>query len=490
MQVTLYIPKVSHVEQAFAYGFSLMDRRVAYEYRDIRSSGNHAGSLQMRPLVNETVAVVLAGGKGLRLGPLTRNRCKPALHFGGAYRSIDFTLSNCVNSGVRRVGVATQYQPNSLVPHIQQGWRHLNRMEFGEFIDIWPAEQRRGSSGYAGTADAVFQNLPNLDRLRPRYVLVLAADHVYRMNYGDILAFHQESGAGVTVACQPVPAEQARHFGIVSVDRHRVREFHEKPRHVAVSPPPLASMGIYVFDAGLVRDLLTQDADRPDSSHDFGRDVIPSCVRSGDIRVHAYSFSDPCTGGAGYWRDIGTIDAYWAASMELLDPRSGLDLRDPRWPIWSIPMRRAPTRILPDDHGACTRIASAIVGNGCDLAAATVRRSVLSDNVCVGAGSLVEDSVLLPNVRVGSGCHLRRVIVDEGVEVPDGTCVGNGTFPVDASCDVSANGISVLSGFDDCSNFGWRRWPVSGISVCNEDKLATDRSLVPEPEPKAVRLSA
>jgi glucose-1-phosphate adenylyltransferase len=396
----------------------------------------------MHPLGRETVAVVLAGGRGTRLGALTRHRCKPALPFGGRCRSIDFTLSNCVNSGVRQIGVATQYRPQSLIGHLGRSWTFLDRRS-GEFIEVWPAEASPRSA-YGGTADAVYQNLANIDRYRPRYVLVLAADHVYRMHYGKLLEFHREQGAGVTVACQPVPAEQARHFGIMSVEDDVIVSFEEKPQRVPAGPEALASMGIYVFDAELLRTLLVNDAGSDASQHDFGCDIVPRCVRAADIRVCAHRLRDPCTGGSGYWRDIGTIDAYWSANMDLLAPGCGLDLHDPQWPI---PSARVPAAARPVGHEETGPVQRSILGRGCRVAGAVVRRSILGDDVHVSPGSVVEDSILLPGVRVGRGCRLRRTIVEEGLVLPDGTWSDDGTVPDEALCETSEAGITVLHGF-------------------------------------------
>lgn len=398
-------------------------------------------------LTRETVAVVLAGGQGARLGALTSNRCKPALSFGGRYRSIDFTLSNCVNSGIRQIGVATQYQSQSLIRHIHHSWGFLNR-ELGEFVEIWPAEQRRDSHWYKGTADAVFQNLATVDHYAPRYVLVLAADHVYRMNYGDLLDSHHANGADVTVACQPVKANDARHFGIMCVDRKEVSNFREKPQDYTSDADALASMGVYVFNIELLRELLLEDSSRQDSKHDFGRDVIPHCVATSGIRVCAHRLRDPCTGGAGYWRDIGTVDAYWLANMELLEG-NGLDLHDRRWPIWAAPDRSPPTRIPPDAHGLPTLLTQSIIGNGCQAGGAAVNRSILCDDVRVGAGSVIEDSILLPGARVGADCHVRRAIVEENVTLPRGTWLGGGAVPDAGLCEISDNGVAVLYGFDE-----------------------------------------
>ncbi|MEQ9562098.1 MAG: sugar phosphate nucleotidyltransferase, partial [Woeseiaceae bacterium] len=342
----------------------------------------------------------------------------------------------------------TQYQSQSLIRHIQQSWGFLNR-ELGEFIEIWPAGQRLGSHCYKGTADAVFQNLARLDDYRPRYVLVLAADHVYRMNYGKLLEFHREMGAGVTVACHRVPAGEARQFGIMAVERNEIRSFHEKPQCVATGADALASMGVYVFDANLLRELLTADADCTDSRHDFGKDVIPACVKASDIRVCAYPLRDPCTGGPGYWRDIGTVDAYWRANMELLSPGHGLDIYDPQWPIWSMPDRSPPTRVLPQAEGLPTLVTRSIVGNGCQLSGAVVRGSIVCDNVRVRPGSVIEDSILLPGSRVGPGCRERRAMVEDNVALPNDTWLGDDQIPEAGLCEVSDNGITVLYELDE-----------------------------------------
>ena len=399
-------------------------------------------------LARDTIAVILAGGRGTRLGALTRDRCKPALHFGGRYRCIDFTLSNCVNSGIRRVGVATQYQSRSVIRHIHHSWSFLNR-ELGEFVEIWPAEQRRDPHWYKGTADAVLQNLARIDHYGPSYVLVLAADHIYRMNYSELLEYHVDNGADLTVACQPVKAADARHFGIMSLEREEVSEFREKPQDYSCGGDALASMGVYVFDVELLRELLLEDASRSDSSHDFGRDVLPRYVRTSGVRVCAHRLRDPCTGAAGYWRDIGTVDAYWLANMELTSG-AGVDLHDSRWPIWAAPDRSPPTRILRESKCLATVVSQSLIGNGCQTAGATIHGSILCDKVRVGAGSVIEDSILLPGAVVGGDCYIRRAIVEENLAVPRGASLGVDSAPGSALCELSDAGVTVLYGFDEC----------------------------------------
>lgn len=433
---------------------------------------------------DQTFAVILAGGQGSRLGALTRSRCKPALPFGGRYRSIDFTLSNCVNSGITRIGIAAQYQAQSLSRHVQQSWSVLRR-ERGEFLEFWTAGQREGARSYAGTADAVFQNLMAVNRHGPQYVIVLAADHVYRMDYSVLLSFHRDNYADVTVACQPVPSEQARYFGVMSVEHDEIAAFREKPLGVVGGPDVLASMGVYVFNADLLSSLLVDDAARADSTHDFGRDLIPACVRAPGIRVCAHRFRDPCTGGAGYWRDIGTVDAYWSANMDLLATDRGLDLSDSRWPIWSAPDRSPPTQVLSEPHGLPTVISNAVVAGGCRIEGATVQRSVLFSGVSVGAGSVVEDSILLPGVRVGAGCRIRRAVVDEGVEVSCGSSLGDTVTSTAYSCEVSPGGVTVLSRRNDeprldaAAMKDWqRRLDVTGGASCPEQPVRHSRELL------------
>lgn len=434
-----------------------------------------------------TFAVILAGGRGSRLGTLTQSRCKPALPFGGRYRSIDFTLSNCVNSGVARIGVAVQYQAQSLIRHLRQSWSFLNR-ERGEILEIWRAGQREEVRRYAGTADAVYRNLMAINRYEPRYVIVLAADHVYRMDYSALLSFHRDCRADVTIACQPVPSEQARHFGVMSVERDEITAFREKPVGVAGGSEVLASMGVYVFNADLLCSLLVADATREDSMHDFGRDLIPGCVREPGIRTFAYRFRDPCTGGVGYWRDIGTIDAYWSANMDLVATHREMDPSDSRWPIRSTADRLQPVHAPLEPYGLRSIVSDAVVAGGCRLDGATVRRSVLFSGVSVGPGSVIEDSLLLPGARIGAGCRIRRAVIDEAVEVPGGTDLGtnagNTASSARYSCEVSPGGVTVLSRHDDEPAFeapamnDWeRRLVVSGGASRSERPVRHSREL-------------
>lgn len=377
-------------------------------------------------LTRDTLALILAGGRGARLRHLTRWRTKPAVHFGGKFRLIDFPLSNCVNSGIRRIGVLTQYKAHSLIHHLQQGWGFL-RGHLGEFVEILPAQQRVGPSWYAGTADAVYQNLDIIRRHRPRYLLVLAGDHAYKMDYGRMLAFHVEENAEVTIGCIAVPRQDATSLGVMTVDEaQRVVRFAEKPSDPEPIPGEpdraLASMGIYVFEPEFLYERLKADAGRKDSSHDFGKDIIPTVI--GEHRASAYRFVDPDTKEQGYWRDVGTIDAYWRANLELIGAEPVLDLYDRRWPIWTFEPQLPPARFVYDEEGHRGMAVESLVAGGCIIAGAVVRRSVLFAGVQVGSHSTVTDAVLLPDVAVGRRCRVSKAVLDRGSRIPDDMVIG------------------------------------------------------------------
>jgi len=377
----------------------------------------------MREHLRDTFALVLAGGNGTRLGELTRWQCKPAIPFGGHFRNIDFTLSNCVNSGVRRIAVLTQYKSHGLIAHLNAGWNFLPR-QMGEFLEVWPAQQRIHSGWYAGTADAVFQNLDLVLAQRSRYTLVLAGDHIYKMDYTRMLAQHVARGAGVTVSCVPVPIESAGSFGVVGINAQcNVHSFIEKPAPATLEPTAsstvLASMGVYIFTTDYLVELLNRDASHASSSHDFGKDILPMAVR--ENRVTAHAFLDE-TGEPGYWRDVGTLDSYWSAHMELLDGAPGIDLYDTHWPIHTVAQVCPPVRIA-DDAGRHS-VTNSLLAAGTVVGRSSVTRSVLSTNVHIADGSLLDETVVLPGARIGAGCKLRRVIVDSDVDVPEGTVVG------------------------------------------------------------------
>lgn len=400
-------------------------------------------------LTRETLAIVMAGGRGARLMQLTSSRAKPAVPFGGKFRIVDFTLSNCVNSGVRRIGVLTQYKSSSLIRHLQQGWGFM-RGQFGEFVELLPAEQRTEiASWYAGTADAVYQNLDFIRTHQPAQVLVLAGDHIYKMDYGPMLAHHAERGAQVTIGCLEVPLDQAREFGVMEVgEDSQVLDFAEKPP----SPKPvpgkpdvaMASMGIYVFDARFLLDWLTADANRSESSHDFGKDVIPSAIRA--AKVYAYPFRDLYEPNRqGYWRDVGTVDAYWSANLELTGMLPELDLYDERWPIWTHQAQVPPAKFIFDKPGERGQAISSMVSGGCIVAGASVKRSVLFVNSRVEPGALIEESLLLPRASVGRKCRIKRAIIDEGCVIPDGTVIGEDRERDARQFHVSPGGVSLVT---------------------------------------------
>jgi glucose-1-phosphate adenylyltransferase len=381
-------------------------------------------------LAQRTVGVVLAGGRGMRLKQLTDRRAKPAVPFAGKLKIIDFALSNCVNSGIRRIAVLTQYKAQSLIRHIERGWGFL-AASLGEYVDVVPAQQRLGETWYSGTADAMYQNLSLLREVNADYVLILAGDHVYKMDYSVMLAEHVATHADVTVACVEVALADASAFGVMAVDAGgRVHDFQEKP--AAPVPLPgtpdraLASMGIYVFGTDFLCERLERDARDPASSHDFGKDVIPVLVHQG-ARVMAHRFAHSCVNMVGdkpYWRDVGTIDAYWEANIGLTHVTPELNLYDDRWPILSLQRQLAPAKFVFDDEHRRGMAVDALVSSGCIVSGATVRRSILFTKVRVGEGSLVEDSVVLPDVVIGRRVVLKRAVVDRRCVLPDGFKAG------------------------------------------------------------------
>jgi len=403
-------------------------------------------------LTKNTYAMVLAGGRGSRLYQLTDWRAKPAVPFGGKFRIIDFVLSNCVNSGIRRIGVATQYKSHSLIKHIQCGWSFLNG-QFGEFINLLPAQQRIDETHwYQGTADAVYQNMDILRKANPDFVLILAGDHVYKMDYGKLLAFHVENKADMTVACLEVPVADATAFGVMGVDEHsRVIEFHEKlanPPHMPGKPDKsLASMGIYVFNTRFLFEQLMRDADDPHSSHDFGRNLVPHIVAN--YRVFAQNFDQSCVGMGGehipYWRDAGTIDAYWEANMELTKVTPDLNMYDQEWPIWTHQEQLPPAKFVFDDDDRRGMAIDSLVSGGCIISGSTVRRSLLFSDVRVDSHCNIEDSVLLPNVQVGCRVTLKRTIVDKSCKIPDGLEVGINPEEDRKRFYVSPNGVTLVT---------------------------------------------
>jgi glucose-1-phosphate adenylyltransferase len=393
---------------------------------------SHSRSLAQRTLTRRTLALVLAGGRGSRLKDLTDRRAKPAVHFGGKFRIIDFALSNCLNSGMRRIAVITQYKSHSLLRHLQRGWSFL-RNELNEFVDLLPAQQRVDEeSWYRGTADAIYQNLDIIrNSTPPDFILVLAGDHIYKMDYSIMLADHAASGRGVTVGCIEVSREEAMGFGVMAVnDQRHVTSFVEKP----ADPPPmpgkpdmaLASMGIYIFSADYLFRLLEEDAADTSSSHDFGKDLIPRAVREDQAFAHPFSMSaisNPPYSGA-YWRDVGTVDAYWAANLDLASTTPQLNMYDKDWPIWTYQEQLPPAKFVHDEEGRRGEAINTLVSGGCIVSGSTVRNSVLFSNVLVRSFSKISEAVILPDVQIGRGCRLTKVVIDRRCHLPDGLIVG------------------------------------------------------------------
>jgi glucose-1-phosphate adenylyltransferase len=386
-------------------------------------------------LTGGTLAIIMAGGRGERLKDLTAHRCKPATPFGGKFRIIDFVLSNCVNSGIRQISILTQYKAQSLIQHVQRGWSYL-RGEFGEFVETIPAQQQIGPLWYRGTSDAVHQNIELILSHRPKHVLVLAGDHIYKMDYGPMIAYHVEKGADITVGVVEVPASDSVHFGVLTATEwNRVTKFSEKPK-VPDSLPGrpdaiLASMGIYVFNTRLLEKMLSEDAADEKSAHDFGKDILPKAI-SGNLQVFAYPFQDVKTRAQSYWRDVGTIDAYYDASIELVHVKPELNIYDQDWPIWTYQVQQPPAKFILDEDGRRGVAINSMVSGGCIISGAVVRESLLFSDVRVDEGSSIQGSVILPHVEIGRGCVVRGAILDEGCEIPDGMTIG-----VDRAADAS-----------------------------------------------------
>jgi len=398
-------------------------------------------------LTSNTVALVLAGGKGSRLKALTEWRAKPAVPFGGKFRIIDFPLSNCINSGIRKVSVVTQYKSHSLQRHLQRGWGFLSG-QFGEFVEVLPAQQRTGEGWYTGTADAVYQNLDIIRHYNPEYILVLAGDHIYKMDYGKMIAAHVAKGADITVGCIPVPLNEATAFGVMAVDGDdRIVEFAEKPEHPKPMPgddtQALASMGIYVFSTQYLRDRLVVDAKDPESTHDFGHDLIPHAIEHAD--AFAFPFLDGNTSASGYWRDVGTIDAYWEANINLASLEPELNMYDKNWPIWTEQEQLAPAKFAFDEDDRRGMAVDSLISGGCLITGSTVRGSVLFSNVRVHSYSCVEESVVLPDVVIERDCRIRKCVIDKGTIIPKGTVIGENPEEDAKRFHVSEGGVVLVT---------------------------------------------
>jgi len=398
-------------------------------------------------LTRNTLALIMAGGRGSRLKHLTTWRAKPAVPFGGKFRIIDFPLSNCINSGIRKIGVLTQYKAHSLILHIQRGWGHF-RGEFGEFVELYPAQQRIEASWYAGTADAIYQNLDIIRSHAPDFVLILAGDHIYKMDYGDMLAKHVDNAADVSVGCIEVPVKQASEFGVMGVENDlRISSFAEKPDQPTPMPgnqdEALCSMGIYIFNKDLLFELLIRDADTPDSSHDFGNDIIPHAIKK--YRVYAYPFTDETSGIQSYWRDVGTIDAFWEANQELISVTPELNLYDNEWPIWTHQEQLPPAKFIFDSDDRRGMAVDSMVSGGCIISGAHIRRSLLFSNVSVSSYTTIESSVVLPDVTIGKNCQIKNAIIDKGCEILEGTVIGQNVEDDKKRFYVSPKGVVLVT---------------------------------------------
>jgi glucose-1-phosphate adenylyltransferase len=400
------------------------------------------------------LTVILAGGKGTRLEPLTRDRAKPAVPFGGMYRIVDFTLSNCINSGLRRTLVLTQFKSRSLDRHIRQGWNFLSS-ELGESIEVLPPQQRIDETWYKGTADAIYQNIYSIEREVADHILILAGDHIYKMDYGHLIRAHRDRGADVTIGCIPVPLDEVKHFGIMQTAADdRVLNFLEKPKTASAMPGDpqhaLGSMGIYVFNTRLLFELLCQDAARPGSEHDFGKNIIPQMIETG-MKVFAHRFRDENRKAVPYWRDVGTLDAYYQANMDLIDVDPVLNLYDAVWPIRTLPPQHPPPKFVfsaegPAGHARRGEAHDSIVSAGCIVSGGQVRRSILSPRVRVNSYAVIDDSILLDGVDVGRYCRIRRAIIDKEVKLPPYTVLGyDADFDRRRGFHVTDNGVVVVA---------------------------------------------
>jgi glucose-1-phosphate adenylyltransferase len=411
------------------------------------------------PVYRDVLAIVLAGGRGSRLEPLTRDRAKPAVPFGGIYRIIDFTLSNCINSELRKILVLTQYKATSLNRHLDQGWRFLPR-ELNEYIEVIPPQQRIAEMWYQGTADAIYQNVYTIEKAAPRDTLILAGDHIYKMNYARMIDYHRDNRADLTIACLPVPRQQSREFGVIGVeDDHRVISFLEKPKDPQVMPDQpdkvLASMGIYVFNTDVMYELLFQDAARKEASnHDFGHDIIPAMIAGGS-RVFAYPFRDENRKKAAYWRDVGTLDAYFQTTMDLIQIDPILNLYDQDWPIHTHQPPYPPPKFVHTEGDRRGAAYNSIVCQGAIISGGQVYRSIVSPGVRINSFALIEDAILFDGVDVGRSARIRRAIVDKDVRIPTGFEIGwNRDADLSRGFTFTDDGIIVVAKGEDLERFG------------------------------------
>ncbi len=398
--------------------------------------------------LKKTLVLILAGGSGSRLQSLTRWHAKPAVPFGGKFRTIDFPLSNCINSGLRRTLILTQYKSHSLNSHIQKGWNFL-RAELGEFIELLPAQQRLKDSWYVGTADAVHQNLDIIEACDPEYILVLAGDHIYKMDYSLMIEHHIRLQADMTVGCLELPMKEASEFGVMNIDAAGwVQSFQEKPKQPQCIPgksgQSLASMGIYVFSKDFLFSALEEDSLREDSAHDFGKNIIPNAIEAG-FKVASFPFLNADTGATAYWRDVGTVDSYYNANMDLLAVTPELNLYDQTWPIWTYQEQLPPAKFVFDDDNRRGTALDSLVSGGCIVSGSVVRHSLLSNSVRVHSYSTIDHCILLPNVEINRNCRIKNAIVDRNCRIPEGTEIGYDIIADRRRFFVSPNGIVLVS---------------------------------------------
>jgi len=400
--------------------------------------------------MKKVLAMIMAGGKGERLYPLTRDRAKPAVPFGGTHRIIDFTISNCINSDIRKIYILAQYKSLSLDRHIQRAWNFLSS-RVGEFVYIIHAQQRINETWYKGTADAIYQNFYTLQQERPDLVLVLSGDHIYKMDYRPMIEEHLKKKADLTIATYEVPASQACHFGVLQIDRtHRIKGFQEKPEKPKTIPGTsdriLVNMGVYIFNTDVLVKRLIDNARQADTEHDFGKNIIPSMLN--DDRVFAYSHTDPATGRPAYWKDVGTIEAYYEANFDLLTDEAGIQLHDKKWPIYTFEKQAPPASITGFEERNNTMygmVADSMISKGCYVRGAHISNSILSPNVTVNQYSTVRGSIILDNVTIGRDCTIRNAIIDKQVVVPDGTEIGCNLERDARTFTVTESGIVVIA---------------------------------------------
>ncbi|HEY0760671.1 MAG TPA: glucose-1-phosphate adenylyltransferase [Acidisarcina sp.] len=399
--------------------------------------------------MKDTLGVLLAGGAGERLFPLTRDRAKPAVPFGGNYRIIDITLSNCINSGLRRVYILTQYKALSLNRHVREGWTGIVAQELGEFIEILPPMQRVSANWYMGTADAVYQNIYSIGAEQPKHVLILSGDHIYKMNYGKMLDYHKESGSDVTLATLPIEPAECGAFGIVEVNRGgEVVGFQEKPKTTQLRSPfnpnkVDASMGVYIFNTDVLLPALMKDAEDPDSKHDFGHNILPTIL--GHYKMQAYNFVDENKQEALYWRDVGTLEAYFDANMDVASVSPTFNLYDASWPMRTRVRQYPPAKFVFGEPGRTGMAINSVISAGCIVSGAVVRNSVLSQDVRVNSYSEVDSSIIFSHVNIGRHCHIKRAIIDRDVHIPEGTTIGHDPVEDRRNYFVTPSGLTVVT---------------------------------------------